>query len=68
MAVPPAGAVEKAERGGAAGLAAGVVSASVARQLIRLPVNNQVAVLQLENQKGVAIGEVRGVIDLLATA
>lgn len=46
----------------------GLVSASVARQLIRLPVSNQVAVLQVARQEGLSSVEVRGVVDLLAGA
>jgi ParB-like chromosome segregation protein Spo0J len=46
----------------------GLVSASLARQLTRLPVGNQVALLQVARQEGLSTAEVRGVVDLLASA
>jgi ParB-like chromosome segregation protein Spo0J len=46
----------------------GLVSASLARQLTRLPVCNQTAVLQAARQEGLSTTEVRGVVDLLASA
>jgi ParB-like chromosome segregation protein Spo0J len=46
----------------------GLVSASIARQLVRLPVGNQVAVLQVARQEGLTSSEVHGVVDLLASA
>ena len=44
------------------------MSASLARQLTRLPVGNQAAVLQVARQEGLSTAEVRGVVDLLASA
>jgi len=46
----------------------GLVSASLARQLTRLPVGNQAALLQVARQEGLSTTEVRGVVDLLASA
>src|SRR5262245_12718191 len=46
----------------------GLVSASLARQLTRLPVGNQAALLQVVHQEGLSTAEVRGVVDLLASA
>jgi ParB-like chromosome segregation protein Spo0J len=46
----------------------GLVSSSLARQLTRLPVGNQGALLQVARQEGLSTAEVRGVVDLLASA
>ena len=46
----------------------GLVSATLARQLTRLPVGNQVTLLQTARQHGLSTAEVRGVVDLLASA
>jgi ParB-like chromosome segregation protein Spo0J len=46
----------------------GLVSASLARQLTRLPVGNQAALLQVARWEGLSTAEVRGVVDLLASA
>jgi hypothetical protein len=49
-------------------LALGLVSATVARQLVRLPVGNQAETLATVRREALAEAELRGVVDLLLTA
>jgi hypothetical protein len=43
----------------------GLLSVSVARQVVRLPTGNQAEVLQVTRRDGLSAAEVRGVVDLL---
>jgi ParB-like nuclease domain len=46
----------------------GLMSVSVARQVVRLPAGNQTEVLQVTRRDGLNAAEVRGVVDLLLAA
>ncbi|MGH9579590.1 MAG: ParB/RepB/Spo0J family partition protein [Terriglobales bacterium] len=46
----------------------GLLAPALARQLVRLPVGNQTAVLAAARRESLLVAEVRGVIDLLRTA